>query len=150
VARIRMDLEGDPSFETVLDRAREVAWGMFEHADVPFLRVRQAVLPDFPSTPLEVAAAVPVELGYFRVAHDARRPGAGVVVRPADELFTRGQLHPLSITLLDDGARLGGEISYKPDYYDAATIEWLASGLNRLLAAVVVDPTLRLSALPLD
>ncbi|MGH9179320.1 MAG: amino acid adenylation domain-containing protein, partial [Acidimicrobiales bacterium] len=148
VARIRMDLGGDPSFATVLDRAREVVWGMFDHADVPFLRVRQAVLPDFPSAPLEVAAAVPVELGYFRVAHDARRPGAGVVVRPADELFTRGQLHPLSITLLDDGTRLGGEISYKPDYYGPATIEALASGLERLLAAAVAGPARQLSTLP--
>ncbi|MGH9283660.1 MAG: condensation domain-containing protein, partial [Acidimicrobiales bacterium] len=149
VARIRMDLAGDPSFETILDRAREVVWGMLDHSDIPFLRIRRAVLPDFPTSPLEVAAAVPVELGYFRVAHDERVPGAGVVLRPADELFTRGQLHPLSFTLLDDGARLSGEVSFKPAYYEASTVAGLATGLPALLEAVTADPTVPLSELPL-
>ncbi|MDQ4130301.1 MAG: amino acid adenylation domain-containing protein [Actinomycetota bacterium] len=153
VGRIRTDLSGDPPFETIVSRARESVLGLFEHQDVPFMRVRQAALPDFPKGGPELLAAVPVEFQYFHTTHDEWAPGAGVVERPGaakgpDELFFRGHLHPLNVTFLDDGSQLWGELSYKVDFYDAATVDSLADGLRRVLGAVTQDPRLRLSELP--
>ncbi|MDP8969327.1 MAG: amino acid adenylation domain-containing protein [Actinomycetota bacterium] len=153
VGRIRTDLTGDPAFETVVARARESVLGLFEHQDLPFMRVRRAVLPDFPKGGPELLAAVPTEFQYFHTAHDEWAPGRGVVERPGpdkgpDELFFRGHLHPLNVTFLDDGSQLWGEFSYKVDFYDDATIERLAEGLQRVLSAVIRDPGLRLSELP--
>ena len=153
VGRIRTDLSGDPGFETVVDRARDTVLGLFEHQDIPFMRVRQAVLPDLPRGGPALLAAVPIELQYFHTAHDQWTPGAGVVERPGadkgpDELFFRGHLHPLNVTFLDDGTQLWGELSYKVDFYDGETIERLADGLESLLAAVMGNPALRLSELP--
>lgn len=91
---------------------------------------------------------------YFHATGDrARTRGAAAVERPRDdrpddELFFRGQLHPLSVSLLDDGNELWGEISYKTAFYDEATIDRLGAGLERVLDAVGRDPSLRLSALP--
>ncbi len=153
VGRIRTDLSGDPSFETVVARARATVLGLFEHQDIPFMRVRQAVLPDLPKGGPALLAAVPVEFQYFHTAHDEWTPGAAVVERPGpdkgpDELFFRGHLHPLVVTVLDDGAQLWGEFSYKVDFYDQPTIEYLAQGLDALLAAVADDRQQRVSQLP--
>ncbi len=135
IGRLRVDLSGDAPFRTIVERARERVLGMFEHQDIPFLRVRDAVLPGFPASGVDLAAALPTEFQYFHVSQD-------------QELFFRGQLHPLSITLLDDGVELTGACSYKLDFYEPATIERLAGDLGRLLDAVGADPSLRLSELP--
>ena len=139
VGRIRTDLGGDPAFTDVVSRARASVLGLFEHQDVPFMQVRRAVVPDFPTDPLGVAAAVPVELGYF---HTGRSAAA------APELFFRGQLHPLSIVLRDDGEQISGEVGYKLDYYEETTINRLVAALDQVLRAVARDPSLRLSQLP--
>ncbi|MPZ65280.1 MAG: amino acid adenylation domain-containing protein [Pseudonocardiaceae bacterium] len=154
--RIRTDLSGDPSFTKAVARARDAVIGLFEHQDIPFSRVRDAVLPELSrhhgnGPPL---AMLPVDLQYFRAAHDHWVPGTGVVERPGpdkgpDELYFRGQLHPLSLSLLDDGTEVWGEVVYKQDFYDEVTIERLRDGLHRLLEAVVAEPEQRLSAIPL-
>jgi hypothetical protein len=155
VGRIRTDLSGDPTFETVVARTRETVLGLFEHSDIPFMRIRRAVMPDMPGGGPALLAAVPTELQYFHTTHEDWAPGAGVVERPGadggpDSLFFRGHLHPLNVTFLDDGAQLRGEFSYKIDFYDDATIARLAAGLVRVVDAVTRDPRLRLSQLPLS
>ena len=134
IGRLRTDLSGDPPFTGLVTRTRERVLGMFEHQDIPFMRVRRAVLPDFPTTPKEVAVALPTEFQFFHVGRH-------------HELFFRGQLHPLSLTVLDDGAQMTGEWSYKLDYYEPATVGRLAADFERLLEAVAADPSRRLSEL---
>jgi amino acid adenylation domain-containing protein len=137
IGRLRTDLAGDPTFAEVVVRSRDRVLGMFENQDVPFMRVRRALLPEFPTGGLELAAALPVEFQYFHRRDD-------------QELFFRGQLHPLSVTLLDDGSRLSGRWSYKLDFYEPSTVERLAGDLGRLFEAVATDPSLRLSQLPVS
>lgn len=153
VGRIRTDLSGNPSFNQVVARTRSSVLGLFEHQDIPFMRVRRAVLPDFPAGGRDLLAAVPTEFQYFHTAHDEWAPGRGVVEHPGedpgpDRLFFRGHLHPMLVTFLDDGSRLWGEFSYKTDFYETATIERLAAGLGRLLDAVTEDAGLALGDLP--
>ncbi|MGI8807425.1 MAG: amino acid adenylation domain-containing protein [Acidimicrobiales bacterium] len=135
IGRLRTDLSGDPTFTEIVSRTRERVLGMFDNQDIPFMQVRRALLPDFPTGGPEVAAALPVEFQYFHVSQD-------------QELFFRGQLHPLSLTLLDDGTRISGGWSYKLDYYEPSTVDRLAVDLERLLEAVGADPSLRFSELP--
>lgn len=152
--RIRTDLSGDPSFAEAVARARGSVLGLFEHQDIPFSRVREAVLPELAASrgagpPL---ALLPVDLQYFRAAPDRWQPGAGVIERPGpdrgpDELYFRGQLHPLSITLLDDGGELWGDVVYKADFYHDATVARLVSGLGQLLGSALADPWRRLSSM---
>lgn len=134
MSRIRVDLAGDPPFAVVVARARDWLLGMSEHQNIPFLRVRRAVLPDFPTDGRAVAAALPVELQYFHA--------------PADQEFLfRGQLHPLSLTVLDDGRRLSGELSYKLDFYAPETVDQLAADLDDVLRAAAAQPSRRISEL---
>jgi hypothetical protein len=135
MSRIRVDLSGDPPFTVVATRARDWALGMFEHSDIPFLRVRRAVLPDFPAGGPAVAAALPIELQYFHARAD-------------QEFLFRGQLHPLSLTLVDNGTDIAGELSFKLDFYAPATVRRLAADLERVFEAVASDPSVRLCELP--
>ncbi|HWG73518.1 MAG TPA: amino acid adenylation domain-containing protein [Acidimicrobiales bacterium] len=159
--RLRTDVSGDPPFAEVVERARGSVLGLFEHQDIPFFRVRDALMPHFAAQGAggrPPFALLPVELQYFRAAHDHWAPGASVVEspgpggeqadRPAGGLFFRGQLHPLSVTLFDDGDLLWGQISYKVDFYEPETIEALATGIERVLDAVAQDSSMLLSALP--
>ncbi len=139
IGRIRTDVSGDPAFDDVVGRVRSHVLGMFENQDVPFMRVRQELLPDFPTGWLEVASTLPVELAYFPISrrvHD-------------HELYFRGQLHPLSVTLLDDGSCIRASLNYKVAFYHEATIARLAEGLQAVLDAAGREPGLRLSQLPL-
>ncbi len=72
-------------------------------------------------------------------------PGTG-----ANWLHFRGQMQPLSIAWLDYGTGLWAELRYKTDFYSEGTIAGLAAGIERLLAAVVDDPELRVSQLPVS
>lgn len=152
--RLRTDLSGDPTFGEALARARDSVVGLLDHQDIPFFRVRQAVLPDLArqrgsGPPL---ALLPTDFQYFRTVAGRWTPGASVVEGPGpdkgpDELFFRGQLHPLSINLFDDENQLWGELIYKLDFYEAATVHALAAGLERLVEAVADNPDLPLSRL---
>jgi non-ribosomal peptide synthetase component F len=137
IGRLRTDLSGDPPFVDVVVRARDRVLGMFENQDVPFLRVRRALWPEFPTGGVELAEALPVEFQFFHLAEE-------------QELFFRGQLHPLSVTLVDDGVRITGRLSYKLDFYEPSTVDRLARDLELLLAAVAADPSRRLSELPVS
>jgi amino acid adenylation domain-containing protein len=153
VGRIRTDLSGAAAFDDVVARTRETVIGLFEHQDIPFWRIRRAVLSDFPTGGPALLAAVPTALQYFHTAHDEWAPGTGVVERPGpdkgpDELFFRGHMHPLQVSILDDGSRLWGQFSYKSDFYDADTIERLAGGLEELLGEVTREPALRTPTRP--
>ena len=153
VGRLRVDLSGDPAFTEVVRRARTTVLGLFEHQDVPFVRVRTALWPDFPTGGVELLATVPTELQYFHAAAEEWVPGVAVVERPppgtgANWLHFRGQMQPLSIAWLDYGTELWAELRYKTDFYDENTIAGVAAGIERLLAAVVDDPELRVSQLP--
>ena len=138
MSRIRTDLSGDPPFVELVARARDALLGIFEHQDVPFMQVRHALYPDFPTGPA-VAAALPVDLQYFHTGG-----------HPPQEFFFRGQLHPLAFTLLDDGHALRGDVSYKVDFYEPATVDRLVADLGRLVEAVAERPGLRLSELPVS
>lgn len=154
IGRIRTDLAGDPSFAEIIERTRAAVLGLLGNHDVPFYRIREAAIPPFPANGGPAfLAAVPTELQYFPTARDEWTPGAGVVERPGkdrgpDELYFRGHMHPLVVTLLDDGAEMWGTFSYKTDWYGAATIEVLVDGFVGILRAVVDDPSLLLSQLP--
>ncbi|SDY35488.1 non-ribosomal peptide synthase domain TIGR01720/amino acid adenylation domain-containing protein [Lysobacter sp. yr284] len=147
---LRTDTSGDPDFETLLARVRDTDLGAYEHQDLPFEQLVDAIKParSLSHHPLfQVLMALQTQ--------DAQLPAwDGLDVR-AQPLQLENAKFDLSFDWTEhrhgDGraAGLQGRVEYASDLFDAATIERLAERLQRVLDAVAADPRLRLSQLPI-
>ncbi|XYI03749.1 amino acid adenylation domain-containing protein [Sorangium sp. So ce1128] len=139
---LRTDLSGDPSFEQLLARVREVSLGAYEHQDVPFDQVVDALQPprDLGRTPL------------FQVAFALQN-----VPLPAlslDELTLSLMLaesntskFDLSLTLAGAGETMQGWLEFNTDLFDRATIARMAGHYLALLESAAREPSQPLSRL---
>ncbi|MFD5626604.1 non-ribosomal peptide synthase/polyketide synthase [Streptomyces sp. NPDC127072] len=134
---LRTDLSGAPSFTELLARVRESALTAFEHQDMPFDRVVEAV------NPTRLAGRNPlfqVMLGYHR------RPGGDpdVLGMPTEwfDMDTGKAKVDLHFTFVDEteAGRLELLLHYAGDLFDHGTAEHLAERLVRLLERFADDP----------
>ena len=138
---LRNDLSGNPTLREVLRRSRDMALSAYQHQDLPFDRVVDAVSP---------------------VRSLSRNPLFGVVVHvredlPADQVIDTGAdgetrftaLEPtfdvahadLSVNFFADNVEGGyrGTVIYRSELYEAATAARLVDWLRRILAAFAAD-----------
>jgi amino acid adenylation domain-containing protein len=143
---LRADLSGDPSFRDLLARVREVALGAFEHQDLPFDRLVEALQPprDLSRTPLFQAMFV---LQNNRMPDVGRRDLELSALRVGGETATAK--FDLTLALEEVGGGLVGSFEYSTDLFVAGTIERMAGHFRTLLEGVVARPEARLSALPM-
>ncbi len=142
---LRCDLSGDPSFAELLGRVRSTTLDAYEHQEVPFDRVVDAVRP------VRDRSIHPLYSVMFSFhdspAPDLTVPNATVTLRQGldndtakFDLNVIGMPHP-------GGLRLRWE--YNRDIFDRETIEALAAHYHRLLEAAADEPERRISRLPL-
>ncbi|HZJ71400.1 MAG TPA: AMP-binding protein, partial [Planctomycetota bacterium] len=150
---LRTDLSGDPSFRELLGRVRETVLGAFEHEDLPFEKLVEALQPERDTS----------RNPFFQVLYSFQ--GAGDFLEPARAAPERAQrsglrFRPIELdsgsTRLDlelyafrgpGGLRL--TVNFRRDLFEPDTIERLLGHLAVLLEAAVADPERRLSELPL-
>ena len=150
---LRTDLSGDPSFRELLGRVRETVLGAFEHEELPFEKLVEALQPERDTS----------RNPFFQVLYSFQ--GAGDFLGPAREAPERAQrsglrFRPIELdsgsTRLDlelyafrgpGGLRL--TVNFRRDLFEPDTIERLLGHLAVLLEAAVADPERRLSELPL-
>ncbi len=142
---LRCDLSGQPSFRRLLGRVRRTVLQAFDHQDVPFERLVDALRlsrdPRYP--PLcQVLFAL-------QSALDERLELAGAKLTPLP-IETGGSRVDLFLAaeLRDDGA-LGLEAEYCSDLFEAARIERLLGHFVRLAAAAVEQPDAPVERLPM-
>ncbi len=141
---LRADLSGNPTFEELLARVKETTLGAYDHQDVPFEMLVDALQPqrDMSRTPL------------FQVMLDLQQ-----------SQLSRLDLPDLTFSLLriDDGTAkfdmafsleegpntISGYVNYNTDLFDRPRIRRLVQHFIRLLDAAVTRPELRISQLPL-
>jgi amino acid adenylation domain-containing protein len=138
---LRIDLGGDPSFRTLLERVRAVTREASAHDGVPFERVVDAVRParDRARHPLFSYA---VSLEPFTPPP----PGWSLQEVPVDPGTTR---FDLEVVLQEGRGGLDGRIVYRTDLFEAATIARLERHYRTFLEAAIADPDRALSRLPL-
>lgn len=130
---LRTDLGGDPSFGEALDRVRTTVLEAFDHQNVPFAKLVEALSPprDPGRTPL-------FQVGFNQISVDGRgRYGNGTA--KAD----------LTMELHNPDGALEGWVEYSTDLFDEDTIRRLVSAFLTLLGAAVEDPQSPISRLPL-
>ncbi len=143
---MRGDLSGGPTFREFLARTRETALGAFEHQDLPFDRLVEALHPgrDLSRTPLFQAMfvlqnnAMP-DVGRAELALDAFDVGEGTGTAKFD----------LTLALVEAEGAFSGSVEYDVDLFDPSTIDRMIDRLRTLLEAVVLDPGRRIVDIPL-
>ncbi|WIX92566.1 amino acid adenylation domain-containing protein [Amycolatopsis sp. DG1A-15b] len=142
---LRADLSGDPTFLEVLERTRALTLDAFDHQDLPFDKVIDAVRPsrDLSRNPLVQTVFVfddDTGSGDLRL-------GEAVGV-PADRQ-SRVAKFDLSCTVTSDGDTLRCCLDYGVDLFDPGTIRSLGALFARVVEQVVARPDMRLSELDL-
>jgi amino acid adenylation domain-containing protein len=142
---LRVDLSGDPGFDELARRVREVALGAYAHQDVPFERLVGELRPD---RDLSHAPVFQVMLALQNLP-DSRLDLEGLALSPLDFDISRTQFD-LSLFFFPrrDGGLLA-RLEYAADLFDAATVERLLGHVRNLLEGIAEAPEQLLSELPL-
>ncbi len=142
VLRVQVDME--EGFRALLARARDACLGAFEHQDVPFERLVDALAPErsLGHTPLFQTMFLVEE------ARGAGAGGEGLVFEPY-ELATRVARTDLVLYPYRADGAWSVWAEYATDLFEAPTIERLLASYVRLLAGALADPERPLGALEL-
>uniref|UniRef100_UPI0035711F9B amino acid adenylation domain-containing protein n=1 Tax=Streptomyces longispororuber TaxID=68230 RepID=UPI0035711F9B len=145
---LRADLSGDPSFEDVVRQVRDKAVTAYDHQDVPFERLVEALNPRRSTShhPLfQVAFSWQHGTGELELAELKTTPEPVVTgTAKFDLLF---QVDAASQDDRAEGQGLTGLVEYATDLFDRSTAEALADRFTRLVGRLVADPGVRLDAL---
>lgn len=139
---LRVDLSGDPSFEQLLARVKEVALGAYANQDVSFERVVREVAPrrDLSYSPLFQSLIV------LQNATAERLELTGLTMEP---IITepRTAKFDLSLGMGEHAGRLHASIEYTTDLFEPATVERIKGQLANLLGSILADPGAAISEL---
>ncbi|WP_460359721.1 non-ribosomal peptide synthetase, partial [Actinoallomurus bryophytorum] len=125
---LRTDTSGDPTFRDLLARVRDTDLAAFDHQDVPFEQVVEAV------NPVRRPGLHP--LFQVMVSYLAE-PGS-----PGEPVGQDVAMFDLSFDFFEHGDVVRGVIEYSADRYDRATAELLAARLPRVVTTVAAAPDL--------
>ncbi|WP_437089366.1 amino acid adenylation domain-containing protein [Streptomyces sp. enrichment culture] len=141
---LRTDTSGDPAFRDLLARVRETDLAAFDHQDVPFERIVEAVNP---ARSLARHPLFQVMVVYLPAGDDT--PGLPGLRAARDDVATPTAKFDLSFDFVEraDGSGVDGVLEYSADLFDRTTAESFAARLRRVLRAVADDPDLRLGAI---
>jgi len=141
---MRTRLEGVESFRELLPQVRETALAAYNHQDLPFEQLVEALRPErnLSHSPLfQVMFAL-----QNAPAETPALDGLDVDVR---EVETGTAKFDLNLSLTDDEDGLTAKFEYNTDLFDAATVRRMAANFETLLAAAAQDPDARVAELPL-
>ncbi len=141
---MRTNLAGNPSFNELLTRVREMALGAYAHQDLPFEMLVEALQPqrDLSHTPLFQAAF------SLQTAPMQQVELAGLTVSPS---VVEGTTAKFDLSLLIENCTTGlvGWWQYNTDLFDASTIERMSGHFVTLLEGIVANPQQQISQLPM-
>ncbi len=139
---IRTDLTGEPTFQELLRRVRDVVLDAHAHQDAPFEYLVRELQPE------RIAGRNP----FFQVMISLEPPLAilpsGWTLTQMD-VETESAKFDLNIELDDRPDGLIGRFEYNSDLFDEATVARMMRHWVAILASVVADPGQAIATLPL-
>ncbi len=141
---LRTDLSGNPSFREVLQRVRTVALGAYDHQDLPFEKLVEALQPErdlsrHPLVQVVVALQQPPPLATEL---------SGLTVCPVAVDCGTAKFE-LTLSLQDTMQGLLATVEYNTDLFNSTTIVRILSHFQTLLEGIIADPEQHLADLPL-
>ncbi|MFI6985631.1 amino acid adenylation domain-containing protein [Embleya sp. NPDC050154] len=133
---LRVDLSGDPSFIDLLAQVRDKALTAYEHQDVPFDMVVEAINP-------ERSAAYQPLFQVMLGLQNYERPDlelAGLTLEAEQALPSTSKVDLFFNVIADESGALRGNILYATDLFERETVEAIAARFVRVLEQAVADP----------
>jgi amino acid adenylation domain-containing protein len=155
---LRTDLSGNPTFQELLSRVREVTLGAYAHQDLPFEKLVEELQPE---RSLSRHPLFQVVFGFENAPMEALElPGLTLSSLTIDLKTTRFDLEFLLWKAADGFRSLWGEqwehsegirgvVVYNTDLFDEATITRMLGHFTTLLEGIVANPQARIANLPL-
>ncbi|AKD96884.1 peptide synthetase [Rhodococcus erythropolis] len=142
---LRTEVDSSESFSELLGRVREGDLGAFAHVDLPFERLVEVL------NPARSQARNPlfqVMLSFQNMEQSVLRLGdltvAGV---DANTVAAKFDLQLTMVEQFDESgapAGMAAQFTYATDLFDESTVAGFADRFGRILAAIIVDPSVRL------
>jgi thioesterase domain-containing protein/acyl carrier protein len=138
---MRTDLSGAPTFRALLGRVRDAALGAYQHQDVPFERIVEAlrIERELGLNPIFQAMLVLQDTPPSDDRLDDRLDdGLSLALEAIDADTTR---FDLQVDVAHVGAELRLDFTYSADLFDAATIDTIVHDFQAILERLTTDPT---------
>lgn len=128
---LRTQLTGRESFAALVNTVRQVCLGAYAHQDLPFERLVEELQPDRDNT------RTPLFQMMFTMREETpaelHLPGLSV---STVALETGTAKFDLTLTMLENGAELGGKLEFNTDLFENSTIAQLIRHFTTLLKSV--------------
>ena len=136
--------QGNPTFQELLGRVREVTLGAYAHQDLPFEKLVEELHPErhLSRTPLFQVMFVLQNAPVEKLALSGLTLSS-LLVESGTSKFD------LTMNMWEKAEGLAGAIEYSSDLFDAGTINRMIEHFQTLLEGIVTDPKQRLADLPL-
>ncbi|WP_170292322.1 non-ribosomal peptide synthetase [Xanthomonas maliensis] len=138
---LRIDLSEDPTFATVLARARAMTLDAYEHQALPFEQLVDQLRP-----PRDLARQPLVQVLFSLQNQPTASTAPTDVWSRIDSPWSYAK-YDLSLYITETADGLACEYEYATDLFDGTTIARWSDHLRCLLAAIVADPGMRASRL---
>ncbi|RYZ33857.1 MAG: non-ribosomal peptide synthetase, partial [Myxococcaceae bacterium] len=141
---LRAQVDGAQSFRALLQQVRETVLGAYEHQEVPFEKLVEALQPE------RSRSHTPLFQTMFALQNVPMEevPLPGLTLKPVD---FEGQTSKfdLSLFLTETPQGLNGMVEYSTELFEAATVRRMVEHLRVLLEAVLAHPAANVSRLPM-
>ncbi|MDI9634916.1 amino acid adenylation domain-containing protein [Geitlerinema splendidum] len=141
---LRTDLSGNPSFQTLLSRVRDVTLKAYAHEEVPFEQLLTTLRPE----------RVPEKIPCFQVAFAPLTPPSAVLTLQGWQVSyldveTDTAKFDLTLDVEERPEGVIGRLEYNTERFKPDTIERLLGHWQTLLESVVANPEQKIAQLPL-
>ena len=141
---LRTNLSGNPTFNEVLARVREMVLGAYAHQDLPFEKLVEKLQPErsLSRSPLFQAMFV------LQNAPDESVKFKGLHVSPV-RVDSETAEFDLLLSMSGSGQGIRGSLEYNTDIFEASTIERMLGHFQVLLKNIVNNSEISIGRLPL-
>ncbi len=141
---LRLNLAENPPFSTLLKHVREVALGAYEHQELPFEKVVEALHPK------RSLSYAPVFQAFFVLQNTPKSAGTVAGLRISDlGMPSAGAKFDLTLSMSEHADGSSAHFEYNTSLFDASAVQRMADNFTTLLAGIAEDPARRIEDLPI-
>ncbi|MBZ0257790.1 hypothetical protein K8I31_17130 [bacterium] len=139
---LKIDLRGNPTFETLIERVQTLASDAYTHQDLPLDQLIES---------LQISRNAPLfrAMFIFQNSPQAKLHTSGLQIEPV-ESASDAVRSDLDLYLMEADGAMQGALRYNRDLFTTATASKMADRLGQALERYVLNPTTALDDLQFD